>query len=78
VLAYITEDARKAVVMANRGRGGEESFIVRLPQLKSSAKYRIEIDGKPSVTKTGSNLATEGIKIQLDNYRASVISIQER
>lgn len=78
VLAYITEDAGRAVVMANRGREGDESFIVKLPQLKPSARYRIEIDGKSLGIRSGGNLATEGINIKLDNYRASVISIQER
>ena len=79
VLAYVSENAENAVVMANRGRDGDGFFNIRLPQLKPSGKYRIEIDGKAiSDSPTGARLAKEGLRIQLEHYRTAVISFQER
>lgn len=78
VLAYVTEDADRAVVMANRGKGKEASFTLRVPKLKTSANYVITIDGKTAKTRTGVDLMKEGMTLQLGNYCASVISFQEK
>lgn len=78
VLAYISEDAGEAVVMANRGRGGEDHFRVKLPQLNPSAWYKLEIDGKEQGTFKGITLAREGLRVELDPYRASVIALKQK
>lgn len=78
VLAYVSNNAREAVVMANRGRGGDDVYELKLSQLKPSVSYRIEVNGKEYGRISGANLAKDGMKIKLDNYRASVISFYER
>lgn len=78
VMAYIPDGAARAVVMANRSRGGEASYMLKLSQLKTNAYYRVEINGKNFGAIRGDKMAKEGMNIELDEYRASVIAFYER
>ncbi len=78
VLAYLSKNAHSAVIMANRGRGGEPTFSIKLPQLNRNVSYEMIIDGKKQGVYKGEKLASEGITLQLDHYRASVVSFQEK
>jgi alpha-galactosidase len=78
-LQYVAPIGGRSVLLAYRLAGGEVSKAFRLRGLDAATRYDISVDGVPLRAMTGTELASEGFRVDLDaEWRAAVIELVPR
>ncbi|MCX6634937.1 MAG: alpha-galactosidase, partial [Acidobacteria bacterium] len=74
-IQYVAAGGR-SVLMAYRCQGGEAERSFKLRGLDPSKTYRVRVDEKDRGVMTGAQLSTEGLKLELAEWRAAVVELE--
>ena len=78
-LQYVAPAGGRSVLLAYRLAGGEASRAFPLRGLDAATRYDISLDGVPVGEATGGELASTGLRVDLDaEWRAAVIEVVPR
>ena len=78
-LQYVAPTGGRSVLLAYRLAGGEASRAFPLRGLDPATRYDISVDGTPLRQATGAELASAGLRVDLDaEWRAAVIELIPR